>query len=356
MILLAQLKIKNGAKMEKTKIMVRSNHLISAGYQLPPNQQLLLYAVLSKLDQDKTVYPATPYRVSAHEFALLAGITYAAAYKALLEASRTLQAKLLYLPNPDPKMRLLKRDTRQTLSWVDKLVPYCDHETEESGVDFYFGESIAPFLTDLRSNFSKVPLKNIISLDGFYARRFYEYFIYLKFKNKSEVYFTISELRQMFNLDNKETKKSIYPQIGSFKKYVIDAAVNEINEKISDLHVSYVSVKKGRRVEGYNFTYIFKKEKEVKEKFAKLPATESAKPELKTSLAPPVKPAESEAPKESAAAKNMREQAEIYQLKEAALALGFEDVDGVEKVFKLTKDLEGMKRMLALIEAMQDKL
>lgn len=324
--------------IEQNKILVRSNSLVKASYNLTSNQQLFLYTVFSKLDQDKPVSSTKEYRVLTKDFEKAAGITYTAAYKALVDAARSLQKELLYLPNPEPNPK--KRDNRITYSWVDKITPFSSEQDEsaESGVYIKFGDSICPFLTLLKANFTKVPLNGLFELKGFYARRFYEYFYYLKFKGKRTKYLQISTIREMFNLDNKETKKSIHPQIGSFKKYVIDAAVNEINEKLDDLHISYETVKKGRKVDGYNFTYVFTEEVKGEVTELRVPKLK-AKPEVKMEVPPPSAPPVEVKVKVSAAALRMKAAAEEVAAQKAEEERLAAEKEALDKLKALAKEL-----------------
>lgn len=111
---------------------------------------------------------------------------------------------------------------------------------------------IIPYLVKLRANFTKLYLKEFFTFSGSYSFRLY--FILMQFrtdtKNNWWCKISIKDLRKSLMLEGK------YEANKDLKKYVIDAAVNEINKK-SPYHVTYEMTKTGRK-----FTHLELKFKE----------------------------------------------------------------------------------------------
>lgn len=309
---------------QDSRHLIKKNVLLRAGYNMTSHQQLILYLAISKVDMNKDVSPDDFYTVSTADFAAAAGYRdNAHAFRDLVKKARELQTKVVYLPNPNSPSGNLE-DDRESYSWVPAVRPFTvgNKGRDYSGVEVNFNKFVCPYLTFIKDesigDYTKTPMARLFKLKSFYSRRFYQYFYSLKYKCRNKEYLEIEYMRDIFNLDDKVTKKSIHPQIGSFKKYVIDVAVDEINEKLDDLSLSYEPVKVGRKVTGYEFTYNFK----------------TAKPLIKKQ-AQPAKEIEGGEVKESSAAKRMREgaekvkadqeAAEMDKIKQKLLAMGYGD-------------------------------
>lgn len=242
-------------------VLVKSNDLIMASFRISLTGQVIIHIALSKLDRGATITDDALYRITSAEYAQLLSIKPHDAYRNLVRATRELQKEIVYLPStaklkPGSKRGGVNDD--RSLSWVQESVPFTsNHEGEyESGVDIRFGKAIAAHLSLLRENFTSLPftklhLPTLLKLKNIYAMRFYEIFYSQKFRKDNSITLTIEEIRSMFALGKK------YPQTGSFKKKVIDAAIDEINDKLSDINVSYTTERKGRRVYAYKFEYAF---------------------------------------------------------------------------------------------------
>lgn len=307
--------------VQDNKHIIKKNVLLKAGYNMSSHQQLILYLAISKVDMNKDVSPDEFYTISTSDFAAAAGIASdASAFRDLVRKARELQTKVVYLPNPNSPDGNLE-DDRESYAWVPAVRPFTvgNKGRDYSGVEVNFNKFVCPYLTFIKDesigDYTKIPMARLFKLKSFYSRRFYQYFHSLKYKGRHKEHLDIEYMRKIFNLDDKLTKKSTHKQIGSFKKYVIDVAVDEINEKLDDLNLSYEAIRVGRKVTGYEFTYIFKDEK-----------CKIDKP------VPPVK----EIKKESAAAKRIREgyeqvkaeqeqAAKIDEIKQKFVDMGYGD-------------------------------
>lgn len=237
-------------------VFVRSNHVIMANYKLSVNSQLLIYVALSKLDRKEEVKSSQYYKITTKEYAKALGISDNTAYRALVRTSRTLQKQFLYLPNNREvkKTAVKPEDDRRTISWVQDVDPFTtNHVGEtESGVNIKFSEGIAPYLTKLSHDFTKLHLPTLVKLDNIYSMRLYEIICSVRYQDKKkELFYSVGELRALFDLGDK------YKQTGTFKSAIVDRAVKGINSTVNGLSVSCEGVLDGKKLSGYLFKYYF---------------------------------------------------------------------------------------------------
>ncbi len=121
----------------------------------------------------------------------------------------------------------------------------------KSGVfKFDFNYHILKYFIDINKNFTEFQLHYLLSFSSSYSVKLYK--LLYQYKNIRTRTFTVSELKEQFGASDK------YPLYGSFKKYIIDASIMQIN-KLTDLHVKYKEIKYGRKVEKLEFTFELKK-------------------------------------------------------------------------------------------------
>lgn len=127
---------------------------------------------------------------------------------------------------------------RARVKWVT-TVKYSD---KLGFLKIYFNPQIEEYLHNLKSNFTSYYIQQVSRFKSFYSVRIYE--IAAMNLNRSKVnksFFSmlIEDLRDIFDL----TKK--YSRFCDFKKWVLDAAVKEINA-LSDLNIKYTVLRFGR--------------------------------------------------------------------------------------------------------------
>lgn len=131
--------------------------------------------------------------------------------------------------------------------WVD----VCEYR--KGIITIKLSDQLKPFLIGLRGCFTRYQLSEIISLKSTYAIRIYEIINgYLSENNLPhadvaiEFSISIDEIRRATNTEKK------FERYSSFKTYVIDTALKEINEK-SKYYVTATPYKRGRAVVGFEF-------------------------------------------------------------------------------------------------------
>jgi plasmid replication initiation protein len=102
-----------------------------------------------------------------------------------------------------------------------------------------------PYLENLKSNFTSMQLKSILFCTSKYAKRFY--MLGCRWRGAGKVpQMTISEFKIMLGLkDPKGKQKEQYSLFADFKRYVLDVAVQQVNEH-TDIMLDYKLTKRGR--------------------------------------------------------------------------------------------------------------
>lgn len=229
-------------------LIVKSNSLVTASYDLTVNEHRLILAALAMIPPQQQIDHEVGYTVSAIDFAERYGIHPKTAYRELREAANRLFERSIVI-----------KTHNQTLKarWVSMIL--MDNETksiydnaEVKKVVLWFNPKITPYLINLTDNFTKYSLKDVTHFNKSYSFRFYEFM--MQFKATGCIKISIKELRERLDLVNK------YIATRDLKVWVIDSAIAEINEK-TPYKVEYTLKKTGKK-----FTHIEIKFKEKTKK------------------------------------------------------------------------------------------
>ena len=150
------------------------------------------------------------------------------------------------------------------LRWIEK--PY--YEKKKGIVRIRLDKDMKPFLLELKENFTRYELLNILCMKSKYSIRLYElicsahYHELETYKN----YFELEELRELLNVP-----EGTYPEFRSLKANVLDVAVQEI-EEFTDKRVTYTVDRYGRAAVGVEMTISTKPTAERLQTYAKVDA------------------------------------------------------------------------------------
>jgi plasmid replication initiation protein len=246
----------------KNKLTVyKSNKVIEASYKLTLNEQKLILLCIAKSNPTKPLLPTDVFEVTATEFAKSLDIALDGAYQALKESSDHLFERYIIIDNPDPDIPALKYTRTRWVSSIDYL-------PDMGKVVVCFAQKMIPYLSELKHQFTKYDLKNVSGMSSAYGVRLYELLMQWISIGKREV--SIEWLKQQFEISSE------YDRIFDFKKYVLEPAINDINNK-SNLTVEWTQRKTGRNVTHLTFKFA---EKKVAKK-TKNKKTQSEKPVTK---------------------------------------------------------------------------
>lgn len=210
-------------------LVVKSNELIQASYAMTVNEQRLLLACISQIDSRKKLDNLAPFTLTverARDLFYTKG-DQRNAYRDLQDASERLFERKVRISLPNDK-ELLTRFVQSVL-----------FDPEDGAVTIRFAHDIIPYLSQLERNFTQYRLNNVVQLTSSYAVRIYE--LIVSWTGQGQLYkeMEISEFRELLALDRK------YKQFGQLKQFVIEPAVEQINES-TDFELD-VSFRKSRR-------------------------------------------------------------------------------------------------------------
>ena len=125
-------------------------------------------------------------------------------------------------------------------------IAYVDKSAE---VQIIFSPAVASMCSRLERHFTSYDLEQVAPLTSKYAVRLYELMMSWKSVGKTPI-IKLSEFRERVGLlDENE-----YKDMCTFKKYVLDLAVAQINEH-TDIKLTYEQHKAGRKIDGFSFKF-----------------------------------------------------------------------------------------------------
>jgi plasmid replication initiation protein len=218
----------------------KSNNVIEAGFKLSLNEQKTILACIAKNDSRKPLSVETLFEVTAKEFAEIAGVDIDHSYKALQEVADSLFSRYVVIDNPNtanPKIKRIK--TR----WISSVAYMNDSGT----IALRFAYDMLPYLSELKSQFTKYELKHVGGMTSAYGIRLYELLTQYRTMGRREI--KLDWLKSHFEITD------AYKSIADLRRYVIEPAIDNIN-KHSDLAVQPpIYEKTGRKVTSVTFDF-----------------------------------------------------------------------------------------------------
>lgn len=226
-------------KFDNNHDVAMANNLILNGVNtLNANElKLLRLAITQSKKGDTELYE---YEIAAQELAGILNLDIKNLYKNLDKMTDHIQQSFIKIKD-DQSQRFFKQ------SWVDRC------EYNKGLVRIKLAEGLKPYILGLKSCFSKIKIEEYINYKSKHTIIIREL---LEAKMGSEkphadvvieIPITVEELKRVTN-----TAKD-YKSISLFKSYVLDVAINEINDYSFGYHVTAKPYKNGRSIEGYNF-------------------------------------------------------------------------------------------------------
>lgn len=222
---------------DRDRLVVKSNELIQKSrFSLTVQQQRIILYLISKIEYGDEDFKE--YEFSIKEFCRVCGL-YDESGKYYPELKRQIKAirdKSMWIEIAEGEEILL--------SWLDGA-----HISRNSGkIKVRLNKDMKPYLLQLRENFTKYEIVNVLCMRSKYSIRLYELVKSLHFQ-ELETYvkvFTVDELRKRLDAET-------YPRFCNFNQRVLKPAVQEINY-YTDKEVSYELVKPGKMVEAISMT------------------------------------------------------------------------------------------------------
>ena len=234
------MKLKKG-KRQMTHV-VKDNALINASYNLElVEQRIVLQAIVKARETETGFDTKTPVFIHASEYEKQYNVTKDGAYKALKDAVLSLFERQFSYREINERGNSENVRSR----WVSE-VRYVD---AEATVKLIFSPAVASMCSRLERHFTSYDLDQIAGLSSKYAVRLYELVIAWKSTGKTPI-FKLQDFRDKIGLlDENE-----YSTMSNFKKFVLDLAVDQINEH-TDIKLTYEQHKSGRKIDGFSFKF-----------------------------------------------------------------------------------------------------
>ena len=219
-----------------SNLIVKHNDFIEGRFHLELNQAKIIAKLSSIIQKDDKDFKLYIFQAKNLLEELKMGINN---YDDLKKSVDSLVDKTIQLGKPDSTL---------TISLLSSAEYFKDGR-----IELEFSPKLKPYLLQLKENFTKYQLENVLSLSSFYAIRIYE--LCKQYEKIKERIIEVEKLKEILKIQDK------YKLYGHFKKKVLDIAKREINEK-TDINISFEEIKTGRKITSIKFL-IEKKEKEI---------------------------------------------------------------------------------------------
>ena len=222
----------------ENNLVVQSNDLILATYTMQKTDKELMLACISQIDSRPNapeVTQDTEFKVSADD---IKSLFFGKNSKNEQNIYRDIENASKRLYDVDIVMSLPENKTLQT-----RLVSSIVYDPDNGEVLLSFANKILSYLTQLKANFTKYRLLEIGQLSSIHSIRLYEVVVMWVNQFQYSKEFTLEEFKHVMNIRGK------YKQFGHLRQFVIETAVNDMNEN-TNYRVS-VEYKKKSRGKGY---------------------------------------------------------------------------------------------------------
>ena len=244
-------------------LIAMDNSIVTSAYNLTLNEQRLIYCALKQIPKGVPLDPETAFYITRDDF-LAFGVNPDTVAREIRHATTQLLKKTIVVPREDGDLEfqwlseVLRVDRTAEQRLREKYPNPEDHRKYLHGLRTYnlldslpnrrdddnivarivFHKRIVPLLSDLRASFTQFALADVTEFSSIYTFRIYQ--LLMQYKSTGYVKISLDDLRFMLVLFDK------YPLVADLKRWVVETAVNEINEK-SPYKVKYEMLKKGRK-------------------------------------------------------------------------------------------------------------
>lgn len=225
-------------------LIVKTNRLNTATQNLSLTEvRIMQLAIVDARETGQGLSADKPLVISALRYAEAFKVTRQTAWEAILNAEKTLFERRFTFLN--------ERERQVKTRWIQRV----EYIENEASIAIILTHDVVHEITQIdgyEQFFTQYLLEQTADMKSAYSVRLYELMVQWKTVKKTPL-FELQLFREQLGVERSE-----YNRIYDFKKYVLDLAVNEINEK-SDLEVAYTQQKKGRKIVGFSFTIKQKK-------------------------------------------------------------------------------------------------
>lgn len=243
-------------KLDKDYYVVTANDLIKGKQKMTLREAQLLYIAISQVvyeDKDFKTYTTT-----VTDLAKFMGIDENSLYRDLENICTSLLQRVVKIQVGGENARGRKR--WEAFQWINSA------KYDNGTLTIRLSDDIKPYLLELESYYSQTLLGTLMTFRSYYTTRLYQYLTAdtgAKFGSVYEWHFTCDELRELFQVGEKQ-----YKLTRDFLKKTIILALNELNN--SDYayvwnYDEHRSTKRGKPIESVSFKAVFFKDKSRKD-------------------------------------------------------------------------------------------
>uniref|UniRef100_UPI00069C4A6F replication initiation protein n=1 Tax=Aneurinibacillus tyrosinisolvens TaxID=1443435 RepID=UPI00069C4A6F len=220
------------SKISDNYVVTKSNTLIDTQSNLNLQEQRVILALISLIQPDDKDFKTHYLKVK--DLADMLDIQEKNFYKKVKEVILSLQRKEIVIREKETNSDL-------HVHWLSASRYY----HRKGLVELEFSPQLRPYLLQLRKEYTKYKLWNVLQLRSKYSIRMFE--LLKRFQSLGKRNFSVDELR--YKLEVEDGK---YEQYGHFKSRILKKAQDEISKK-TDISFTFEEHKKGAKVEGLTF-------------------------------------------------------------------------------------------------------
>ena len=215
-------------KEARGELVVKHNDLLrKSRYTLSSSEQKIIIYLISKIKADDKELKSID--IDIKEFCHVANIQLngGEVYNRIKHTIKSIADKSWWLTSGENKEILFR--------WIDQA----EIEKGNGIITLGLSKHLTPYLIELKRDFTRYELINILTLKSKYSIRLYELLKSYLWQGGWQV--QVKELREILEVNNK------YPEFKDFKKKVLQPTIEEIN-KYTDLQVEMQTLKTSRSV------------------------------------------------------------------------------------------------------------
>lgn len=217
---------------ETSEFVVLHNNLVEARYRLTLQEKrvvLWLASQVTPFDED-----FKEHSLSIKDFSELTNTQGENLYTRLQSVTRRLMQRIITI-RPIGEKRLIQ------VAWLGAA----DYKIDKGIIFLSFHPHLKPFFLQLKRNFTKINIVDIMGLQSIYSIRIYELLKQKEYVGMRII--TIDEIRDYCGIS-----KEKYKQINDLRRKVLEVAKLDINEK-TDIEITYTMIKEGRKYVSVSF-------------------------------------------------------------------------------------------------------
>ena len=240
-------------ELEKKKgyLVVKGNDLIQKNrFELSLTEQKTVAYVCSMIQPMQTEESGfqLEYEFKIREYCKICGIDYdnGKNYQDVKATLKKLRDRSMWMTLPD--------GSETPVSWLDRITA----NKKKGIVHIRIDDRLAPYLFDLKQQFTQYQLYNILGMKSAFSVRIYELMKSYSFRHTIEI--DLDELKRLLMVEDVKS----YVNYKDFRVKVLEKAQSEINE-LTDIDMTFEPIKTGRKVTSIKFTIDekFKKKEKI---------------------------------------------------------------------------------------------